>query len=326
MSRAVVSALAGFVGVPALLAIYLVGIERLLRQVSIRRRRALQPWLWLAPALLFVAVFLIYPVGYTLVLSCLGPASRGFVGLANYRFALTNPGMILAFQNTLLWLVGFSALTVLCGLVLALLTDRVPYGAAARTVLFLPQTISFVAAGVTWKFMYAFRPAGDPQIGLLNALLVGVGRTLNPVAWLVVPWVNTLALILVAVWVWTGFCVVVLLAALRAIPPDVIEAARVDGTSEWQLLRAVTLPLLGPTIGVVTTTLVIFALRAFDIIYVMTSGNFGTEVIASRMYKEMFTFQNFGRASAIATLLLAATSPAIAANVRRFRRPPEGES
>ena len=107
MSRAVVSALAGFVGVPALLAIYLVGIERLLRQVSIRRRRALQPWLWLAPALLFVAVFLIYPVGYTLVLSCLGPASRGFVGLANYRFALTNPGMILAFQNTLLWLVGF---------------------------------------------------------------------------------------------------------------------------------------------------------------------------------------------------------------------------
>src|SRR6516225_9215721 len=239
MSRAVVSALAGFVGVPALLAIYIVGIERLLRHVSIRRRRALQPWLWLAPALLFVAVFLVYPVGYTLVLSCLGPASRGFVGLANYRFALTNPGMILAFQNTLLWLV--------------------------------------------------------------------------------VPWVNTLALILVAVWVWTGFCVVVLLAALRAIPPDVIEAARVDGTSEWQLLRAVTLPLLGPTIGVVTTTLVIFALRAFDIIYVMTSGNFGTEVIASRMYKEMFTFQNFGRASAIATLLLAATSPAIVANVRRFR-------
>jgi alpha-glucoside transport system permease protein len=326
VSTPVLAALAGFAGVPALLAIYILGVERLLRLASMRRRRALQPWLWLAPALLFVAVFLAYPVVYTLVLSFLGAASRGFVGLANYRFALTNPGMVLAFQNTLLWLVGFSGAALFCGLTLALLTDRVPYGAAARTVLFLPQTISFVAAGVTWKFMYAFRPAGDPQIGVLNALLVSVGRTVHPVAWLVVPWVNTFALIFVAVWVWTGFCVVVLLAALRAIPPDLIEAARVDGTSEWQLLRAVTLPLLGPTIGVVTTTLVIFALRAFDIIYVMTSGNFGTEVIASRMYKEMFTFQNFGRASAIAMLLLAATSPAIFANVRRFRRPPEEAS
>jgi alpha-glucoside transport system permease protein len=324
LTTSALGVLVGFVGIPALLVGYLIGAERLLRGLPAKRQRTLRPWVWLAPALLFLTVFLVYPVAYTLVFSVLGPESRRFVGLGNYRFVLTNDEMLLAFRNNLLWLVAFTGAALVGGVAMAVLTDRVRYESTVRTILFMPQAISFVAAGVTWKFVYAFRPAGDPQIGLLNALRVGAG--LPPVAWLVAPVVNTFALILVAVWVWMGFCVVILSAALKAIPPDLMDAARVDGAGEWQVLRAITLPLLGPTIGVVATTLVIFALRAFDIVYVMTNGNFGTEVIANRMYKEMFTFRDFGRASAIAVILLIVTSPAIAANVRRFRRPPEAVS
>jgi alpha-glucoside transport system permease protein len=322
VSRAILPLLAGFLGVPAVLAGYITGVERVLRVLPAKTQRGLRPWLWLAPALLFVMVFLVYPVVYTMILSVLGPHSARFVGLANYRFALTNPGMVLAFRNNVIWLIAFTAAALIGGLALAILSDRVWYGPVTRAILFLPQATSFVAAGITWKFVYAFRPEGDNQIGSLNAFVAALGG--HPTAWLVVPGLNTLALVLVATWVWTGFCVVVLSAALRGIPADLIDAARVDGTSELQLFWAVTLPLLGPTIGVVTTTLVIFALRAFDIVYVMTNGFFGTDVIASRMYKEMFTFQNFGRAGAIAVILLAVTSPAIAANVRRFRQPPEG--
>jgi len=140
------------------------------------------------------------------------------------------------------------------------------------------------------------------------------------VAWLVNLHLNNFALILVAVWVWVGFCLVIFSAALKGIDPELLEAALVDGAREWQVFWKITIPLLSTTIIVVATTMVIFALKAFDVVYIMTNGNFNTEVIASRMYKEMFNFRHAGRASAIAVILFAATVPVMLANIRRFRR------
>jgi alpha-glucoside transport system permease protein len=313
------AALIGIIGIPICVAGYIMLAEAALGRLPAREQAILRPWLWLGPALAFLSAFLVYPVLTTVYVSLLRARTAEFVGLQNYIFAITNGAMRAALKNNLLWLVIFPTATVGIGLVVAVLTDRARCEAFVRSVLFMPMGISFVAASVTWKFVYAYRPPGDPQIGVLNAFVSGVVRHAHPIAWLVVPTVNNVALITVGVWVWTGFCLVVLSAALKAIPGELPEAARVDGANEWQVFRTVTLPALRPTVGVVVTTMVIFALKAFDIVYVMTNGNFDTEVIATRMYKEMFVFRDFGRASAIAVLLFAATLPVIAANIRRFR-------
>jgi len=312
--------LVGIVAVPAILAGYIALVEIVLRVLPEKRQPTLRPWLWMAPALLFLTVFLLYPTLNTLYLSLLDAQSTVFVGFRNYVRAVTNYEVQIAFRNNLLWLTVFSTISLGLGLVLAIVTDRLRYQSAVKSIMFIPMAISFVAAGVIWKFVYEFRPLGEAQIGSLNAVLGVVVRDFRPVAWLVAPFANNLALIAVGVWIWTGFCLVILSAALRAIPAELMDAARVDGAGEWQVASRIVVPALGPTISVVATTLAIFALKAFDIVYVMTSGNFGTEVIANRMYREMFTFQDFGRASALAVILLAATVPVAVANVRQFRR------
>jgi alpha-glucoside transport system permease protein len=308
------------VGAPAAQFGYVVLGEALLGRLPERRQRRLRPWMWLAPALAFIGVFLVYPALHTAWLSIKDARSAGFVGLQNYVFVFTNRDMLLAFRNNLLWLAAFTTLTVGLGLLMAVLTDRVRYERLAKSVMFLPMAISFVAASVIWKFVYEFRPAGAPQIGLLNAVLTSIGAGARPIGWLVDLRFNNLALIVVAVWVWVGFCLVILSAALKGIEPDLLEAGRCDGCTEWQVFWRIVFPILGTTVAVVATTMVIFALKAFDVVYVMTNGNFNTEVIANRMYKEMFNFRHFGRASAIAVILFLATVPVMAANVRRFRR------
>lgn len=284
-------------------------------------RDALRPWLWLAPALLLLSAFLVAPAIETICLSLTDPPSGAFVGLRHYAFVVTDGEVRVALRNNIAWLAGFVSLTVTAGLAMALLVDRVRYRAVATSALFVPMAVSFVAAGVTWKFVYEFRPAGAPQIGLLNAVLLALRPDAPPVAWLVDRATNTPALIAVGVWVWAGFCLVVFAAALRSVPTELVDAARADGAGEWHVATRVILPLLGPTVAVVATTMVVFALKAFDIVYVMTSGHFGTEVIASRMYKEMFTFRHAGRASAMAVVLLLVTAPVMAANMRWLRRP-----
>jgi len=204
------------------------------------------------------------------------------------------------------------------GVIIAVLTDRVHYEAAAKALIFLPMAISFVAAGVIWRFMLEFRPVGMPQTGLLNALLSDL-LGVKPIAWLVDKRVNNLALIGVGIWVWTGFCTVILSAGLKGIPVELMEAARIDGASEWHIFWRIILPMMRSTILVVATTMVIIVLKVFDIVYVMTNGNLGTDVIANRMYKEMFNYRHFGRASAIAVILLLAVIPAIVLNLRRFK-------
>jgi alpha-glucoside transport system permease protein len=286
--------------------------------IGILRKRGLIPWLYMGLALLFLTVYLIYPILNTAYISFLGRGSKQFAGIDNYWYVFINADMLAALRNNLLWLVLFTSITVSLGLVIAVLTDRIRYEAGAKALIFLPMAVSFVAASVIWRFMFEFRPAGIPQIGLLNAAL-NILPGFKPVAWLVNTRVNNFALIGVGIWVWTGFCMVILSAGLKGIPAEILEAARIDGASEWRIFWRIIVPMMRTTILVVATTMVIIVLKVFDIVYVMTNGNLGTEVIANRMYKEMFNYHHFGRASAIAVILLLAVIPVIVFNLRRFR-------
>ena len=286
------------------------------------RTGRLQPWLFIAPALLLVTFFLIYPSIHTTVLSFFGrpysARAEGFIGLENYKHFFTDKNMLTAFRNNALWVVILTTFTVSFGLIFAVLLDRVRYEKVIKSIIFIPMAISMVGASVIWKFVYAFRPAGAAQVGLFNAIVTAFGG--EPRGWLIErPWINNLCLILVGIWIWTGFCMVILSAAYKSIPKELLEAARIDGATEWQVFWRVILPLLKPTVAVVTTTMVVFVLKIFDIVYVMTNGNFSTEVVANRMYKEMFSFFRYGRASAIAVILLLLIIPVMLFNIRRFR-------
>ena len=199
-------------------------------------------------ALLFLTVYLIYPILNTAYISFLGRSSKEFAGLGNYWYVFTNADMLGALKNNLLWLVLFTSITVSLGVAIAVLTDRVRYEAAAKALVFLPMAISFVAASVIWRFMFEFRPAGTDQIGLMNALLSNL-LGFKPVAWLVNTRVNNFALIGVGIWVWTGFCTVILSAGLKAIPVEILEAARIDGASEWRIFTSLVVPLSMPIIA-----------------------------------------------------------------------------
>jgi len=280
--------------------------------------RGITRWLYVIPALIILSLFLVYPTIHTIVLSFADRSSEAFVGMANYRFVFTNRAMQTALRNNLLWVVVFTGVTVGLGLTLAVLLDRVKYERLAKAIIFLPMAVSFVGSGVIWKFVYAFRPASVAQIGLLNGIVVALGG--EPIGWLIErPWINNFALIAVGIWIWTGFCMVVLSAAYKGIPKSLLESARLDGATEWQVFWRITFPLMRSTVAVAATMMLITVLKIFDIVYVMTNGNFGTEVIANRMYKEMFQFRNFGRASAIAVVLLLAIIPVMLFNLKKFR-------
>jgi alpha-glucoside transport system permease protein len=282
------------------------------------RTRWFTPWLYVIPALFVLMLFLIYPSINTFIISFFGPQTEKFVRFANYIYCFTNEVMLTAFRNNLLWIVLFVPLTVFLGLIMAVMLDRVRYESIVKSIIFMPMAISFVGAGVIWKFVYSYRPIGSGQIGILNAFLSYLGA--QPIPWLIErPWLNNICLIIVGIWIWTGFCLVVLSASYKGIPRELLEAARVDGANELRIFWKIILPLMKPTVAVVATTMFINVLKVFDIVYVMTNGGFSTEVIANRMYKEMFIFRNYGRASAIAILLLLFIIPMIIINVQRFR-------
>jgi alpha-glucoside transport system permease protein len=284
-----------------------------------------------------VAVFLVYPTIDTLRRSFLGPRSENYVGLDNYEFIVNNPTTLVAdthqaLWNNLLWLIVFPLLTVPIGLVLAVLTSRIRYESVAKSAIFIPMAISFVAAAVIWRFIYEF----NPEVGTANAVLTWLGA--EPVGWLQdrrPPWapltsagpdslggpiqLNNFALIVVGVWLWAGFAMVVLSAALKGISSDLLEAARVDGANEWQIFTRIITPLLTPTIVVVTTTLVIFSLKKFDLVWVITGGRFGTDLVATLFFKEAFIIRNFGVGAALAIVLLIWVVPMIVISIRRFQ-------
>ena len=306
-------------GVPAVLIGYIWLTERVLGLLGQRARPRLRPWLWLAPALAFLVVFLVYPSIGSLIRSFQNAAGTKFVGLDNYAWFFNDDATLIALKNSLIWLVVLTALTVGLGLLIAVLVDRVRYETVAKSVIFVPLAISMVAASVIWTFMYDYQVPPNPQVGTLNAALGSVG--IAPIAWVQISdfSLNSILLVIVMAWMWTGFCMVILSAALKGINPELLEAARVDGATERQVFRRITLPLMAPTIAVVMTTMVITALKAFDVVYVMTSGHFDTQVVAFQLIQELYNFGNPGRASAIGIVLLLAIIPVMAFNVRRFR-------
>ncbi len=295
---------------------------------KIMKQGRVVPWLYIAPALLIMTAFIVYPGVNTFLLSfknadatqsaataCQEGATCWGI-LENYRYALTSPIMRTAFRNNLLWGILMVGGTVGLGLTIAVLADRVKYESLAKAIIFMPMAISFVGAGIIWKFVYAYGTS-NVQIGLLNAIVTALGG--EPISWLSEPAINNYALIVVGVWMWTGFCMTILSAALKNVPDEILEAARVDGANEWVVFWQIMVPIIMPTIAVVVTTMVINVLKIFDIVYVMTGGNYGTEVIANRMYGEMYISHQSGRSAAIAVLLILLTTPFMVWNVRRFR-------
>jgi alpha-glucoside transport system permease protein len=318
MQNDLVTAAIVVIGVPAVLVGYILLTERLIQVLPETRQGRIRPWFWIAPALAFLIVFLIYPTINTFVLSFLDAQSRNFVGIDNYIWFIQDRGTLEALRNSVLWVVFMTAGVVGLGLLIAILVDRVRYEPLAKSVIFVPLAISFVAAGIIWQFMYQYQDPSRPQTGTLNALIGLVG--LGPMRWTQEQPINNFALIFIGIWMWTGFAMVILSAGLKGISTELLEAARVDGANEWQVFRRIILPLLMPTIFVVGTTIVITALKSFDIVFTVTNGNFGTDVIAREMWQQMFTPPgNFGRASAVAIVLLLAIVPFMIVNVRRFR-------
>jgi alpha-glucoside transport system permease protein len=310
-------------GAAALLLCWLWLAERITARVPRRRRRAVLGTLWLAPALASVTLYLVWPLVNTVVLSLRDATSRHWAGVANYRYLRDDAAVHSALRNNVLWLVLLTGVCLTVGLLVATLADRVRYEAIAKAVVVLPTAIPFVAGAVIWRFMYQYQPPGLPQTGTVNAVwtqLTGAA----PLAWLVDTRTNNVALVAVGIWMSTGFATVILSAALKSIPPELRDAARVDGAGAWQVFRYVSLPHLRPTIIVTTTLLAITAFKAFDIVYVMTNGNFDTDVIANLMYRQLFVDRNYGHASAIAVLLAAVAVPILLLNARATR--PERET
>ena len=285
-----------------------------------RAREVVRPYVFIAPALLTLTVFLIYPVINTIVLSLKDAYSTEFVGLDNFRFVFTDESMLRSLRNTLGWIVLVPTVAVGVGLVFATMADRLRRGeAVAKSLIFLPMAVSFVGAAVVWRFVYDFRPEGfGTNIGLMNAIVQAFGKA--PVPWLQQrPW-NNLMLMMIMVWMQTGFAMVVLSAGIKSIPEEIIEAARIDGASELQVFRRIIVPSILPTIVVVATYMVISAMKVFDIVFVMGNADAnGTEVVAERMIKWFFITDHDGRGAAIAVVLFLAVIPVMIFNVRRFR-------
>lgn len=312
--------LTAIVGVPALLLLYLLVGERLAAGRSPRRRRTFRAVWWLAPAGVAVSAVLIYPLLDTIRLSFFGPDGVTFVGLANYAETFTAPSTLIALRNNVIWIVFFTAFVTVLGLVVAFLGDRVRYERLVRTVVVLPTAISFVGAGVIWGFVYDYTPPGLAQTGTLNAILTAIVPSADPIAWLTDERTVNGALIFIGIWMATGFASVILTAAIKSLPAELVEAARLDGARESQLFFRIVLPHIAPSVAVVATLMTINALKVFDIIYVLTNGNYGSQVLATSMYQQLFGGRDAGMASAIAVVLLLATAPVVALNVRTFRR------
>lgn len=278
----------------------------------------IQPYVFVGPGLAILAWFLAVPTLRTLWLSFMDDIGVHFVGLSNYAFALTDRVMLESFRNNLLWMIVGTGLCVGLGLLIAVLADRSRYENVYKAIIFMPMAISFVGAGVIWKFVYAYMGEGInvQQIGLLNAIVIALGGQAQ--SWLTMsPW-NNFFLIIIMVWLQTGYAMVLLSSAIKGIPVEIVEAAHMDGANDVQTFFNITIPTIQGTLLTVTTTIVIFSLKLFDIVRVMTGGNNGTNVIANEFYIEQFTYNNSGRASAIAIILLIAVIPVMIYNLRQF--------
>jgi alpha-glucoside transport system permease protein len=319
-NRFIVVGVAIVVGVGGVFALYW-GMNRAVDLFPDRVRESVRPYVFVGPCLVILGVFLVYPLINTVLISFKDANSQSYVGLENFKFVFTDSDMLTAIRNTAGWIVLVPLFAVGIGLLYATLADRLVRGeAVAKSLIFLPMAISFAGASITWQLIYSYRPTGfGSNIGLLNGIMIGLGQ--EPAKWLELqPW-NNLFLMVIMVWMQTGFAMVVLSAAIKAIPDEIIEAARIDGASEFQVFRRIIVPSILPTIVVVTTYMVINALKVFDIVFVQPASaeTNGTSVIAERMIRWFFQLNHNGRAAAIAVILFAAVIPVMVVNIRRFR-------
>ena len=274
---------------------------------------------FLLPTVAVLLIGLVYPASRTVYQSFFDAAGSAFIGIDNYTTIFTDSDQLVVLRNTVAWVVVTPFVATAVGLLYAVLVDRARLEALAKALIFLPMAISFVGASIIWKFVYEYRPeqGGIKQIGLLNQLLVMLGGT--PQQWLLnEPW-NNLFLIVIMIWIQAGFAMTILSAAIKAIPEDIVEAARLDGVGALGMFRFVTVPSIRPALIVVLTTIGIATLKVFDIVRTLTGGNFGTSVVANEFYTQSLQTDNQGLGAALAVLLFLLVVPVVVYNVRQLR-------
>lgn len=315
LANAVIAIVWGVGGV----ALFYYALNRVVESLPERIGALLQPYVFVGPAVLILGWFFFIPTLRTFYLSFLDSNSEDFVGLQNYVATFTDRQMIVSFRNNLMWIVFGTFFCVAMGLLIAVFADRSKFERVAKSLIFMPMAISFVGAAVIWRFIYYFQPAGETQIGALNAIVVALRG--QPQAWLqlIQPW-NNLFLILVVIWMQTGFALVIFSAALKSVPDDLLEAGRIDGANESRIFFKIIIPYIRGTIITVTTTILIFCLKIFDIVIAMTGGQYGTEVIGTQFYRQFFANRNAGLGSAIAIVLLIAVIPVMIYNLRQLKQ------
>jgi alpha-glucoside transport system permease protein len=325
VAKLIVMAVALVIGVGGIWLIY-TGLNVVVERLGQPWTSRLMPWVFVGPALLLLTVYLVWPAVSTIFLSfgfdiTLIPPSVKIdpnAGVDDWIWGLTNPNNHRIYLNNIIWLVVGTAGSVGLGLLIAGLVDRVKHESVAKTFVFLPLAISLVGASVIWGFVYAWRPGGRDQIGLLNAIWTGLGQ--DPVAWLQTPPINTYLLIVILIWLQTGFAMVVLSAAIKGVPVEITEAASLDGATERQKFLRVIVPMIRGSLVTVTITIAIFVLKIFDIVFATTGGNFQTDVVANQMFRQMFQFFDDGRGAVLAVVLFIAVLPLMLLNVRQMRR------
>jgi alpha-glucoside transport system permease protein len=316
-AKAAISLVAIIWGVGGVAVLYVV-TNWLIEQLGGAWVRRLQPFVFIGPAIAILTWYLALPTVRTFIASLKNRDGSEWVWFKNYYdIFFTERIMLEAVRNNVLWIVFGATLSVSVGLLIAVLADRSKFETVAKSLIFLPMAISMVGAGVIWNFIYEVRDVSSSQIGLLNAIWVGLGG--QPQAWtaLLQPW-NNFFLIVILIWLQTGYAMVLFSAAIKGIPSELLEASRVDGANEIQIFFRIMIPYIMGTIITVSTTIVIFTLKIFDVVQVMTGGQFGTHVIATQFYRQAFTNQNKGYASAIAIFLLITVVPVMIYNLRQF--------
>jgi len=286
-------------------------------RVRSRRGERVQTVAFLLPAVVMITVGLLYPAIRTIYESFRNEGGTEFVGLENYQTIFTSSDQLIVLRNTAVWVILTPIMATLIGLVYAVLIDKAKIEAVAKSLIFLPMAISLVGASLIWKFIYDYRATENTQIGLANQVLKWIG--LDTYRFLLTePW-NTVFLVIIMIWVQAGFAMTVLSASIKAIPDDIVEAARLDGVSGFRMFRYITVPSIRPSLIVVLTAISITTLKVFDIVRTTTGGNFNTSVLANEFYTQSFRSFNNGLGAALAVLLFILVIPIVVYNIRQMR-------
>lgn len=318
-NKAIQVLVAVVVGIGGVWAMYW-GMDRLVGLLPNRAEASVRPFVFVGPALAILSFFLVYPAINTTIISFQDARSQNWVGFDNYQTVFTESSYLISMRNSVVWVLVVPFFAVAIGLAFATMADKLSARAesVSKSLIFLPMAISFVGASVVWTFVYAFRPEGfGEQIGILNSIWTSFGN--DPMFWLAqTPW-NNLMLMVILIWLQTGFSMVILSSAIKGVPEVLLEAARIDGATEWDAFWKVVFPSIFSTVVVVWTTVLITVWKVFDIVWVMTGGQNGTQVVAQQMVQEFFTNRNNGVGATLAVLLFVAVVPILVLNVRRFR-------